>query len=90
MSRCSFHAEAERDRPSSMLLKSAVGRYVIFETDTQVDPAQTAETLYINETGTYFNIKIYHKALNHPKAASSKWNTDRSMATTHQVDNNMI
>ena len=41
MSRCSFHAEAGRDKPSSMLvkkillLKSAVGRYVIFETGTQ-------------------------------------------------------
>ena len=44
MSRCSFHAEAERDRPSSMLLKSAIGRSVIFETDTQVDPSQTAGT----------------------------------------------
>ena len=47
MSRCSltsFHTEAERDRPPSTLLKSAVGRYAIFETDTQVDPPQTAAT----------------------------------------------
>ena len=44
ISRCSFHAEAERDRPSSTLLKSAVGRSVICETDTQVDPPQTAAT----------------------------------------------
>ena len=44
MSRCSFHAEGERDRPPSTLVKSAHGRSVLFETDTQVDPQQTAAT----------------------------------------------
>ena len=42
MSRYSFHAEAETDKPPSTLLKSAVGRSVIVETDIQVDPPQTA------------------------------------------------
>ena len=56
MSTCSFHA----DDVTAFLKKSAVGRCVIFETDTQVDPAQTASCILKcthNKTGTYYNYR---------------------------------
>ena len=47
-------------RCDRLFVKSAVGRCVIFETDTQVDPAQTASCILKcthNKTGTYYNYR---------------------------------